>query len=175
MQIDGCTPLSKLMGKVIFSMDILNILEIYAPINYQNASTVPIETVAAMQSFVNILSGGSTLPAFYKYTEDSLVYRTNKLGVGNSAINGSLQTNVKNMYISFPHPDDVSKIAEPNNKKATNVVQPDIKSFILNRSIQFIPVRAYLDDPELKKYVNMFDEVGTPIAPMIRVYQVLSK
>jgi hypothetical protein len=107
-QIDGCTVLSTIMKKVVFSMDILNILEIYAPINYQKADTIPKETVESLQTFVNVLTGGSTFPAFYRYTDDSLIYRTNSLGIGNAAINGSLQTNVKHMYISFPHPDDVS-------------------------------------------------------------------
>ena len=148
-QISGCTPLSKLMGRILFSMDILNILEIYAPINYQNASTVPPETTAALQTFVNILTGGSTFPAFYRYVEDSLIYRTNTLGVGNSAIKGSLQTNVKNMYISFPHPDDVTKVGAPANSKATGVIQPDIASFVLSRSIQFTPLRVYLADTNI--------------------------
>ena len=172
-QIDGCTVLSTIMNKVIFSMDILNILEIYAPINYQNANGVPKETVESLQTFVNILSGGSTFPAFYRYTDESLIHRTNSLGIGNAAINGSLQTNVKHMYISFPHPDDVSKRVQPINANATGVVQPDIKSFILDRSIQFTPLRVYLADPNLDKYINLFDTIGKPFAPMIYVRQRL--
>jgi hypothetical protein len=174
VQIDSCTPLSKLMGKMIFSMDILNILEIYAPPNYQSASTIPPETTASLQKFVNILSGGSTFPAFYRYTDESLVYRTNTLGISNSSIKGSLKTNVKYMYISFPHPDDVSKTATPVNKKATGLIQPDIKSFILNRSIQFMPLRIYLADNNLKVYTKMFNKIGTPFAPMFYVYRHLN-
>ena len=97
-QIDGCTNLSSVMGKLVISMDILNILEIYAPVNYQFASTIPPETISALQTFINILSGGSTFPAFYRYTEDSLIYRTNTLGLSDSSIVGSLKTNTKNMY-----------------------------------------------------------------------------
>lgn len=172
-QIDGCTVLSSIMGKVIFSMDILNILEIYSPINMQSALTVPPQTVESIQTFVNILSGGSTFPAFYRYKEESLIYRMNKLGIGNSALKGSLQTNAKHMYISFPHPDDVSTTSN-NNKNATGVVQPDIKSFILDRSVQFTPLRVYLDHPELNAYIKMFDTIGTPFAPMIYVYKYLT-
>jgi len=172
-QIDGCTVLSSIMGNVIFSMDILNILEIYAPINYQSASTIPKETVESLQTFVNILSGGSTFPAFYRYTDDSLIYRTNLLGVGNAAIKGSLQTNVKHMYISFPHPDDVSKTATPKIPNASGVIQPNIKSFIIDRSIQFTPLRVYLADPELNKYIKMFDTIGKPVVPMFYVYRHL--
>jgi hypothetical protein len=174
VQIDGCTSLSNLMGKMVFSMDILNILEIYAPANYQSASTIPPETIASLQTFVNILSGGSTFPAFYRYTDDSLIYRTNTLGISNSSIKGSLKTNVKHMYITFPHPNDVSKIAPPVNKKATGVIQPDIKSFLLSRSIQFIPLRIYLADPNVKIYTDLFDTIGTPFAPMFYVYRTLN-
>jgi hypothetical protein len=174
LQIDGCTPLSTLMGKMVFSMDILNILEIYAPVNYQSASTIPPETIESLQTFVNILSGGSTFPAFYRYTDDSLVYRTNTLGISNSSIKGSLKTNVKYMYICFPHPNDVSKLVTPINKKATGVIQPDIKSFLLSRSIQFIPLRIYLADANVKTYTDLFDTIGTPFAPMFYVYRTLN-
>ena len=163
-QVDGCTVLSSIMKKVIFSMDILNILEIYAPINYQSASTIPPETIESLQTFVNILSGGSTFPAFYRYTDETLIHRTNSLGIGNSAIKGSLRTNVKNMYISFPHPDDV---------KVSGVVQPNIKTFINDRSIQFTPLRVYLADPNLTTYIKIFDTIGKPFAPMIYVYRHL--
>jgi len=175
-QIDGCTNLSSIMGKLVISMDILNVLEIYAPVNYQFASTIPPETIAAMHTFVNILSGGSTFPAFYRYTEDSLIHRTNTLGLSDSSIVGSLKTNTKNMYISFPHPDDVSKgTGSPPN--ATGVIQPNIERFILGRSIQFIPMRVYLGNDasgNLTKYEAMFSHVGTPFAPMTYVYKYLN-
>ena len=173
-QIDSCTVLSTIKGKVIFSMDILNILEIYAPINYQSASVIPKETVESLQTFVNVLTGGSTFPAFYRYKDDSLIHRTNSLGIGNSAIKGSLQTNVKHMYISFPHPDDVVKSPQHTNANATGVVQPDIKSFIIDRSIQYTPLRVYLANEELNKYVKLFDTIGTPFAPMTYVYNKMN-
>ena len=171
-QINGCTTISTLSRKMIFSMDILNILEIYAPISYQRASTVPPETISSLQKFVNILSGGSTFPAFYRYTDDSLIYRTNKLAIGDVSMKGSLKTNVKQMYISFPHPDDVSKT---KNASGSGILQPDTKSAILDRSIQFLPLRVYLADTNLNNYINMFDEIGTPFAPMIHAYQYLNK
>jgi len=169
-KINGCTTLSKLSRKLIFSMDILNVLELYAPSNYQSATTLPPETIKTMQSFVNILTGGSTFPAFYRYTDDSLIYRTNTLGIGNSSMKGSLQTNVKHMYISFPHPDDLPKTQNP---KFTGVTQPDIASFLLSRSIQFTPLRVYLADTNLNTYIKIFDTIGTPFAPMFYVYRHL--
>jgi hypothetical protein len=172
IQIDGCTVLSTMMRKIVFSMDILNILEIYAPVNYQKASAIPPETIESLQTFVNVLTGGSTFPAFYRYTDDSLIYRTNSLGIGNDAIDGLMKTNVKYMYISFPHPDDVSTSVQ--SKNASGVIQPNIKSFIIDRSIQYTPLRVYLADPELNKYVTLFDTIGTPFAPMRYVYQRLN-
>lgn len=170
MQINGCTNMNVLSpdnsGKMIFSMDILNILEVYAPINYQNATALPAETVLSIRKFVNILTGGSTIVAFYRYTEESIVYRTNKLAIYDSAMKGSFKTNVKDMFIAFPHPDDV--------KSGTGIIQPDVVKFVLDRSVQFTPVRVYLADPNLDKYINMFDSIGTPFAPMMYVYNSLN-
>jgi len=171
--INGCTNLSSIMGKIIFSMDILNILEIYAPPGYQDAVTLPNETKSAMQKFVNILTGGNTWAAFYRYTDETLTNRTSKLGLGDSAIKGSLKTTVKNMYISFPHPDDVAK-GQPSdnpNPNATGVVQPNVMKFLLDRSIQFIPLRVYLANPIVKTYTDIFDSIGKPFVPMYNIYQ----
>jgi hypothetical protein len=171
IQINDCVSVSTLSRKIIFSMDILNILEIYAPVSYQNASTVPPETIKSLQKFVNILTGGSTFPAFYRYTEDSLVYRTTKLAINDESMKGSLKTNVSKMYISFPHPDDVSK---SRNINGSGVIQPDVASFLLDRSIQFTPLRVYLADANLNNYIKMFEMIGTPFAPMAHVYQYLN-
>lgn len=180
-QINGCTNLSEIMGKMIFSMDILNVLEIYAPSNDQTANALVQQPDAnsalpSMQTFVNVLTGGSTIPAFYEYTDDTIINRTMKLGRGNSALNGSLKTNVKYMYIAFPHPNDVTKSSTPSNPipnpKATGVIQPDIDIFLLSRSIQLTPLRVYLGDDSKKnltKYTNIFESIGHPFAPMSRV------
>jgi len=175
VQISGCTPLEQLMpgkkGKIIFSMDILNILEIYAPIDKQSASTISPGDIASIDSFVNVLTGGSTIPAFYRYTDETLISRTNKLGLGDSK---SVVSNVKYMYISFPHPDDTT---DSVNRNATGIIHPDLPTFLLYRSIQLTPMRVYLADDSnsnLKMYINMFDTIGKPFAPMTFVYQYLS-
>jgi hypothetical protein len=144
----------------------LNILEIYAPINYQSATTLPKETVESIRKIVNILTGGSTFPAFYRYTEESLIYRTNKLAIYDSSIKGSFKTNVKDMFIAFPHPEDT--------ENGTKEIQPNVVKYVLDRSIQFSPVRVYLAHTNLTKYVNMFDTVGTPFAPMSYLYNSLN-
>ncbi len=171
VKINGCTNMKVLSssgkpGKMIISMDILNLLEIYAPINYQSATTLPKETVLAIRKFVNILTGGSTFKAFYRYTEESLIYRTNKLAIYDSAMKGSFKTNVKDMFVAFPHPEDT--------EDGTKEIQPDAVKFVLDRSIQFTPVRVYLAHANLTKYINMFDAVGTPFAPMSYIYNSLN-
>jgi len=176
--INNCTKLSEIMGKIVFSMDILNILEIYAPPNNQTiAGLLPNpkmdSTIQKMQSFVNVLTGGNTIPAFYRYSEESIIYRTNKLDyASDNAVSGkNLKTNVDYLYIAFPHPDDVKK--DSNHPNGTDKIQPDPDIFILSRSIQITPVRVYLADELLAKYINIFDNTGTPFSPMYHVYTYL--
>lgn len=174
-RITDCTKLSELMGKMIFTMDILNILEIYAPPNNQSISGILPDakmekTIEKTQSFVNVLTGGNTIPAFYRYTEESIVNRTNKLAYGSDkAVSGKhLKTNVNYLYIAFPHPYDVVK--DTDHPNGTGVIQPDPNKFILDRSIQITPVRVYLADDLLNKYIKIFDVIETPFAPMFHVY-----
>ena len=180
-QINSCTILSEIMGKMIFSMDILNILEIYAPSNNQTTNAIlekqdAYTTLPSMQSFVNVLTGGNTIPAFYKYTDETIINRTLQLGPGDGILDGSLKMNVKYMYIAFPHPTDVKKPINSSNPKETGVIQPDIDVFIFNRSIQITPLRVYLGDDSngnLTKYNNIFETVGYPFAAMSHVYTKL--
>ena len=168
IQISGCTPLSKIMGKIVLSMDIVNILQVYSPTS-NIITEVNESTTSSLQSFVNILTGGSTMPAYYEYRDPALNGQMNKLGITESL--GSLKSNVKNMYIAYPHPTDNLKTEDPKNKNS-GIVQPDIKKFALNCSIQFIPMRVYLGDPEqeLRKYVNIFKRYNKPMVPMANVY-----
>lgn len=157
VQLETCSTLSKIMGKMVFSMDIVNILQIYSPVS-NRVTDVPIPTTKSLQSFVNILTGGGTMPAFYKYNDPVLTNgHLNKLGISDSAVSGSLKSNVKYIYIVFPHPDD-------------GTTQPDVKHLILYCSVQFIPMRVYLAGSEVDNYNRIFDVVGTPILPMIHAY-----
>lgn len=160
IRLDPCTPLSNIMGKIVYSMDIVNILQIYTP-SSNNVNDVPNNAAKSLRTFVNILTGGGTMPAFYRYTEPVLTNgKLNRLGITDSAVEGGLKSNVKNMYIIYPHPED------KNN-------QPNVKHLLLNSSIQFIPIRSYLGGTELDSYVNLFDTAGTPMIPMANVYTSL--
>ena len=160
VQLEPCTPLSSIMGKMLFSMDVVNVLQIYAP-SSNNVNDVPSGAAKSLRTFVNILTGGGTMPAFYRYTEPVLTNgKLNRLGITDSAVNGLFKSNVKSMYILYPHPED------KNN-------QPDVKHMLLNCSIQFIPMRSYLAGAELDSYVKLFDTAGTPMIPMSNVYTSL--
>jgi hypothetical protein len=157
VHLETCSTLSKIMGKLVFSMDVVNVLQIYSP-GVNKVTDVPNTSTKSLQSFVNIVTGGGTMPAFYKYSDPVLTNgRLNKLGISDSAVNGTLKSNVKYMYIVFPHPDD-------------GTTQPDVKHLILNCSVQFIPIRTYLAGSEVDNYNRIFDEVGAPIIPMTNVY-----
>lgn len=156
VQLEPCTSLSSIMGKLIFSMDVVNVLQIYTP-GSNNVSDVPSSASKSLRSFVNILTGGGTMPAFYRYKEPVLTNgKLNRLGVADSAINGSLKSNIKTMYIIYPHPEDKN--------------HPDVKHLMLNCSIQFIPMRSYLAGSEMDSYIKLFDTVGSPMVPMSYAY-----
>lgn len=161
VQINGCTTLDKLMGKIVFTMDIENILQIYAPTNTPSAEYVPVETIKSIQSFTNMLTGGSTCLAFYDYSDPQLISKTTKLRLTDP--NNAYKTNLKYMYVLFPNP--------------ANDINPDVFKLTVDNSIQFIPVRAYLNDgvqPYLTNYTKIFDELKTPFAPMSYVYTTVN-
>lgn len=158
IQINGCTPLNKLMGKMIFTLDILNITQIYAPTATPGADYVPAETIESIRSFVNMLTGGNTCLAFYDYNDAQIVSKTKKLrNVSN------LKTNAQYMFIAFPNP--------------INAANPDSYKFVLDNSIQFIPMRAYLSDSASKclaNYIKVFDDLKKPFVPLNYVYTTIN-
>jgi len=139
-------------------MDIENVRQVYQPSDTLSTEWTPIPTREAVRSFVNVLTGGSTLPAFYKYTDESLVQKTVKLGKTDGK---KLKTNVKYMYIVFPHPNDSAE-------------NPNVQTFVLSRSIQLIPMRAYLKDNNLDQYNQIFEDLKTPFAPLSHVYTTMN-
>lgn len=159
MQINGCTSLDSIGRKIIFSMDIENVRQVYQPSDTLSTEWTPIPTREAIRSFVNVLTGGSTLPAWYKYTDESLVKKTMKLGITDSK---KLKTNTKYMYIVFPHPYDSRE-------------NPNAQQMVLSRSIQLIPMRAYLKDNNLANYNEIFEDLKTPFAPLSYVYTKLNR
>jgi hypothetical protein len=158
IQINGCTPLNKIMGKIIFTMDIENIIQVYAPTNTPSAEYVPADTIKSIQSFVNMLTGGNTCFAFYDYNDAQLTCKMTKLRK-----ESDYKTNTKYWYIAFPNPN--------------NDTNPDSHTLVGASSIQIIPVRTYVNDrnnPYLKEYTKIFEDLKTPFACMSYVFSIIS-
>jgi len=157
-KVDSCTLLSDLGKKIIFTMNIENVLEVYTPYA-EYASQVPDATIAAMNSFVNFLTGGHTCPAYYNYTDaiQSLTSRTNVLLKNDDDLK-SYRTNIRHMIIVFPHPKDTEN-------------QPDIRKFTINCSALILPVRTYLPDngKNLALNTSIFDQGGSGFVPAVKL------
>ena len=163
-KVDSCTPLSDLSKKIIFTMNIENVLEVYTP-SAEYASQVPDTTITAMNTFVNFLTGGHTCPAYYNYTDavQSLTSRTNVLMRNEDSLT-SYRSNIRHMIIVFPHPKDTAN-------------QPDIRNFTLNCSALILPLRAYLADngKNLALNTSIFDQGKTGFVPAVNLSTYIRK
>jgi hypothetical protein len=114
-----------------------------------------------MRTFVNLVSGGYTMLSFYRYNDYSLRNRTKKLLIPEKG--NTKKTNTEFLAIVFPHPTD---------DHSTN---PDAASFLLNNSLQFVPMRAYIQDDNLAKYNKMFRDLNKSVVPLSYAYSNLTE
>ena len=147
VQIDGCTPLNKIKGNILFVMDILNILQIYTPVEKSSADQIPEETRKYLNKFVNIYSGGNIWR--HGSSEKSMPLLI-------SDLNQPYKTNLFNMQIMFP--------------EVKETVNPDTYKLIVKNSIQTIVVRPYLQDTNLKAYTKLFNEAKRPMVCGVHAY-----
>lgn len=142
--IDAETQLTTLKRKIVFVMDIDNILQNYT--KSHNADDVPIATRKRIQQFVNIKSGGHTWKTFNNYTTIETLQKiplyTKEDGT----------TNTQNMYLALPAP--------------SNSANPPALQYLQNYRIQTCPNRLYIDDTNLSKYEKMYEEMKKPIVPL---------
>lgn len=155
--IDGCTLLSEIGQKIVFCMDIGNLIQIYAPASDPSIKYLP---VATLQKFVNIYTGGGIWRAFYTYKEFDTA--TKKLRIEDPTSIQPYHTNVSNMYIVYPYPK------EDNSN-------PDWQNMVLYHSVQTIPMRSYLVDTNYTSYETMFTELKTPFVCMSFAYNYIRK
>lgn len=104
--VDGDTALCQISRKLLVSMDVRNIVQIYAPSATPSAQYIPDKTLKTLRGFVNILSGGHTWRAYYNYS-DVLSMSKNMLRIADGgalsrADSSGKKTSVKNMYIVYP-------------------------------------------------------------------------
>jgi hypothetical protein len=151
IQIDGCTPLSDIKGKILFVMDIANLLQIYTPIDKSSADQIPESTRKHLTKFVNIYAGGNIWR--HGSSEKSMPLLI-------SDLNQPYKTNLFLMQIKFP--------------SVKETVNPDTHKLILENSIQTIVVRPYLADTNLRAYTKIFSDAKRPMVCGVHVYTYLN-
>ena len=156
--VNGCTSLGSIGKKIVISMDIENLIQIYAPAEKPIATEIPEPTQKRLKQFVGIYTGGNTWRASYQYTDPSITAKTKDLKISDQT-RSPYKTNVATMRIAYPHPEDQSN--------------PDFTRLILHNSIQNVPFRVYIGGGELPKYEKMFAELKTSYVPMAYAYTYL--
>lgn len=97
ISVSGCTLLGDIKKKIIVSMDITNLLQIYTPSVDSTADMIPDNVRESLHSFVNVFTGGHTWQAFYHY-EDVTDANTQLLRV----IDSGKRTNIDRWFVAFP-------------------------------------------------------------------------
>lgn len=142
-KVNGMTPLSDIMGKIIIVID-KKISPEYA--SYPDCSKVEnADQCFNLSDYVNLESGGDNLRT-YKYS--------NLLDQANNPphIKDDGSTDIVVLKMAFP---DVKQ----------NTGNPDLQPFVEEYGVQFVAVRLYLVDTNLKKYELLFNEGGMAILP----------
>ena len=153
IKISQYTPLSDIMGKIVVSMDIENILEIYAsPVPYDPAK-IPPETKQTIDKMASIKTGGDNWSTFYSYADVAKNPNMPLVKQSTDIQNPSYETNAIKVQMAYPSYNETSS-------------NPDTYDFLSNHQIQCIPVRAYISDLNLDKYVKLFDQNKTPFLPL---------
>lgn len=152
IEIDGCTPLSHIKGKIIFVVDIVNLLQIYTPIETPTADQIPEATRKHLKRFVNIYTGGNIW-------RHAILSKSAPLRI--SDLNQPYKTNLFNMQILFPSPQETSN--------------PDAQNAIMEHSIQTVVVRPYLADTNLRAYTQIFKDLKRPMICGAYVHNYIKK
>ncbi len=143
--IDMTTQLKELKQKVIFMMDIDNIIQNYT--TSFNADDVPVSVRSHMRKFVNTFTGGHTWKSFSDYDTISA-----SPPIPLYAMDNGFRTNSDNLYIAYP-----------GIKNSRN---PDALKFISDYRIQLSPNRHYIQDSNLQKYEKFFGDMKKPFVPL---------
>lgn len=162
IKITQYTPLSDIMGKVVVSMDIQNILQIYASPPPYDPNNVPLETRNNIESYINVKTGGDNWGTFYKYEDVEQNTNTPLRILDANISDNTYETNALNMKLSYPY-------------YLTDKSNPDSYSYILNHQIQTIPHRYYIQDSNLAKYTDLFETNKTPFLPLYYAYTYINK
>jgi hypothetical protein len=148
------TPLQTLSKKIIVSVDFQNILQIYSGPPPYDAKNIPPETKEVMNKMANIRIGGAEWNSFYSYADVNKNANQTLINMDNSVSTGhSYETNTNDMKLVYPSYSD-------------EMANPDAHKYIKNYKIQTIPIRFYINDTALDKYVRLFSDNKTPFLPL---------
>ena len=163
IQVNSCTPLLDISGKMLFAVNAQNMIEVYTkPGNFEDQ--IPTTTTKAAASFANMVTGTRSFPTFYRYTDVLTTGRENTLMKNSNDLN-SYNTNVRYMILALPHPQD-------------DRVQPNIQKFALNTSILVLPMRVYLGDgvgENLALNNHIFKYNNTSFVPAAKLQMSIEK
>ena len=160
-KISQYTPLSEIMGKVVVSMDIENILQVYtspAPYDPEKIST---DTREMIERMVNLKTGGQNCGTFYSYADVVKNTQTPLMKLSDDVVNISYETNPLMMKLAYPSYSEKTEI-------------PDALDFLLNYQIQIVPMRYYIAGTNLDAYNRMFDTNKTPFLPLYNAHTYLT-
>ena len=157
VKVTQYTPLKDIMRKVVVSMDIENILQIYASPPPYDPNNIPLETRKVIEKTVNIKTGGDNWSAFYKYSDVEKSTHTMLKIMDDKISNNTFETNALNMKIVYPY-------------YSNDNFNPNSYTYLLNHQIQTVPHRFYINDENLQKYIDLFEANKTPFLPLYYAY-----
>ena len=157
VKVTQYTPLKDIMRKVVVSMDIENILQIYASPPPYDPNNIPLETRKVIEKTVNIKTGGDNWSAFYKYSDVEKSTNTMLKIMDDKISNNTFETNALNMKIVYPY-------------YSNDNFNPNSYTYLLNHQIQTVPHRFYINDENLQKYIDLFEANKTPFLPLYYAY-----
>ena len=161
IKLSQYTLLSDIMGKVVVSMDIENILQIYTSPAPYDPEKIPVSTRQTIEKMVNIKTGGGNWGTFYNYADITKNNITPLKKMSDNMAKPSYETNTLMMKIAYPSYSETGE-------------NPDSYHFLLNYQIQCVPMRYYIYDANLDKYNRMFDSNKTPFLTLYNAHTYLT-
>jgi hypothetical protein len=161
IKLSQYTPMADLMGKVLVSMDIENILQIYTSPAPYDPEKIPVSTRETIEKMVNIKTGGENWGTFYRYADVLKNPPTPLTKLSDNVNNVSYETNTLSMKLCYPGYDEKTE-------------NPDALHFLLKYQIQCVPMRYYILGSNLDNYNRMFDSNKTPFLPLYNAHTYLT-
>jgi hypothetical protein len=161
-EITRYTKLKDIGKKVVLCVDYENILQIYSPAPPYDPTTISPEILKTISRFANIQIGTNNWYAFYNYPElEKNTYSMLEITQSKLSNDINYETNTTNMKLVYPYYSDMSN--------------PNTLNYIKHYKIQTIPLRFYITDDNLTKYMELFTENKTPFLSLYHALRYIRK